>query len=308
MIIPPSNYTFTQKRIISHKIKSITHDEAINDFKKLQNLNGDFTEGLRPRTGNKTVDYFSFYERLNTKSKRDVSFYDIWYNRTAPIIAEQKYIKNYFKSNEERFSNMTEELKWYNMYSLYFGSVGLFLPSYTVKIIQKYKPKIILDPFSGWGSRLIGAMSQNTNYIGYDTNTELYPVYKNIIQELIQYTENKTQNYKITIKPAETVDYSILRYDMVFTSPPYYNLELYTNTTRKTKDEWNSIYRTVFYNSYKHLQRGGYFVINCNQNIYEGILIPLIEREADERILFLKSRQTVGDYSEYIYVWKKTAP
>ena len=62
---------------ISKKIKMITLDDAKKDFNKLKLIGDDFSSiSPRCRTGNNTVDYFTFTERLNTKGKYDINFFE----------------------------------------------------------------------------------------------------------------------------------------------------------------------------------------------------------------------------------------
>lgn len=288
---------FTEKKIISKQLKNISYDEAIIDFHKLKNYKYKNTKSL---VGTKCVDFFTFTDRLNTLSKKNINFYE-FYKNINEFKQQNKYIQNFFKYyelKERKGKNNTSII--YDCFRLYYGSIGSFFPSVAVRIYNLYNPTTILDPFSGWGGRLIGAMSQNINYIGYDTNTDLHPAYDNIINTLSQFTENKT--YNIIIKPAETADFSKLYYDMVFTSPPYYNIELYTGTNRKDKTDWNELYKTVFKNTYDNLQTGGHFILSINIEMYDKVCVPLLG-EATEIIKYVKSRN--GKYTEFIYVWKK---
>jgi hypothetical protein len=71
------------------------------------------------------------------------------------------------KGLEETPENVRRILK------LWYGCVGQFRPDVAVYFYKKYKPKCVLDFFSGWGDRCIAAMSQNIDYIGIDSNTSL---------------------------------------------------------------------------------------------------------------------------------------
>jgi hypothetical protein len=56
---------------------------------------------------------------------------------------------------------------------------------------------------------------------------------------------------KLMFKSALDVDYSKLEYDMVLTSPPYYDIEVYRNADiaelYKTRSDWNDLfYRPLF--------------------------------------------------------------
>ena len=91
---------------------------------------------------------------------------------------------------------------------------------------KKNKAKKVLDFTAGWGARLIAAMALDIDYTGIDANKALKPGYDKIIKTLSPYSKSKV---KMIFKKAETVDISKLKYDFVFTSPPYEYLEVYEN-------------------------------------------------------------------------------
>jgi hypothetical protein len=231
-------------------------------------------------TGNKGITFWEFFNNIEEYKKK-------------------RYINNFLLNNTHHFTGVR---LLYECFKLHFGSVGSFYSSTTIAIIKEFAPSHIVDPFAGFGGRLIGALASGVSYTGYDTNIDLYEPYKQIVMELLPLTKDVDQYYNMTIKPAETVDFSKLKYDMVLTSPPYYNLELYPHTDKKTKEEWNTLYRTVFKNAYDALQDGGTFIINVNDEIYERVLIPLLG-VAHDSVVYTRSKS--GRYIEYLYVWVK---
>jgi 16S rRNA G966 N2-methylase RsmD len=96
-------------------------------------------------------------------------------------------------------------------------------------IYNRFKPTSILDFTMGWGGRLVGACAMDIpSYIGIDLNKNLIKPYEEMVKTLKE-LGTKTE-IKLIFKDALKVDYSKLNYDCVFTSPPYYNIELYTGT------------------------------------------------------------------------------
>ena len=68
-----------QKLDIARQIKNITHDTEFKEFLALRDIGTKACDkGTDCRTGNNIVDYFTFHERLNTKSgeKYNLSFYE----------------------------------------------------------------------------------------------------------------------------------------------------------------------------------------------------------------------------------------
>jgi DNA modification methylase len=111
---------------------------------------------------------------------------------------------------------------------------------------------------------------------------------------------------------ALTVDYSALKYDMVFTSPPYYDLEQYgtrESTTARTKEEWdNTFYRPLFRETYQYLAKGGHYCLNIPVEIFERVCRDILG-EPWKRVSLKKSDRQQTDsskkYVEYVYIWKK---
>ena len=158
-----------------------------------------------------------------------------------------------------------------------------------------------MDPFCGFGGRLVGALLLNYNYIGVDLNVNLKPNYDRLMNDL-----GKKSSSKVTLlfQDAKDVDYSQYKYDMVFTSPPYGNIEVYENGIRKTPDEWAQFYTTVFQKLWDHLRnKDGVYAININVDIYQKYLVPLFG-ECEEKVELKKSTRN-KKYKEFIYLWRK---
>ena len=91
----------------------------------------------------------------------------------------------------------------------------------------------VLDPFAGGSVRGIVASSLNREYVGIDLS------YEQVTANIKQY-KDVISRYNLPQSPAWICDdseswlagavYSTMVYDMVFTCPPYYNLEKYTNS------------------------------------------------------------------------------
>jgi hypothetical protein len=293
------------KRTISKKIKMITLDDAIKDFNKLKLIGDNFSSiSPRCRTGNNTVDYFTFTERLNTKGKYDINFFEFIDN--IEEFKKKKFISNMLKyyedvKNKNKTKNNYIVLK--EVYNICISAINIFRPLVAMEIYTKYNPKCVLDFTCGWGGRLVGACALNIpNYIGIDINTNLINPYlemKNFFKDISE------TNVDIFFENAVTFNYSKITYDMVLTSPPYYFLEKYSNNENySSKVEMkNNFYIPVISNTYKHLQQGGYYCLNINKEIYQDICIGLLGVATD--IMPLKKSKRQNNYEEFIYIWYK---
>lgn len=125
----------------------------------------------------------------------------------------------------------------------------------------------VFDPCMGWGERLTGAGLANVSkYVGCDPNTKLFQEYPKIIHFLKKHKFSQTE-YSIHNLPAEDYDHTF-KYDFIFTSPPYFSKEIYSNESTqscnkfKSMEDWeNGFLIPTFMNAIKNLRRGGYLVI-----------------------------------------------
>ena len=126
-----------------------------------------------------------------------------------------------------------------------------------------------LDTSAGFGSRMSAVLLSNSNYYGIDPNKELIDKlnqYNDFLHD-INVTSGKCKLYctgsEVFIE--ELVD----KIDVYFTSPPYFNLETYSNDNNSSSknydnyEKWLSMYvKPTIYNAYKYLKVGGYAMIN----------------------------------------------
>ncbi len=81
----------------------------------------------------------------------------------------------------------------------------------------------VLDPFSGWGDRAIGALAsaEVRKYVGVDVNEALKPGYTRIESEL-----DTRKKLSFNFVPFEKFE-SAEKFDLIFTSPPFFDYETY---------------------------------------------------------------------------------
>ena len=302
-------YSDVEKETISNSIKPISLKNATEDFNKLKLLSDNFVKdpfniSPRCRIGNNIVDFFTFTERLNTKGKYDVNFFEFISN--IDEFKKKKFISNMLKyyedvKNKNKTKNNYIVLK--EVYNICISAINIFRPLVAMEIYVKYKPNSVLDFTCGWGGRLVGACALNIpNYIGIDINTNLLNPYLKMKSFFNNISET---NVDIFFENAVDFDYSKITYDMVLTSPPYYFLEKYSNNecyASKTEMK-NKFYIPVFSNTYKYLKTGGHYCLNINKEIYQDICVDLLGVAND--FIPLKKSKRQNNYEEFIYVWYK---
>jgi tRNA G10 N-methylase Trm11 len=93
----------------------------------------------------------------------------------------------------------------------------------------------VFDPCMGWGGRMLGVTSLGWNYIGCDPNTETY----NNLHKIANFVDIGKQVSLLNIG-AEDYSYKGKHVDVVVTSPPYFNLEVYNNEEDQSYNEFTS--------------------------------------------------------------------
>jgi len=169
-----------------------------------------------------------------------------------------------------------------------------FKPNVAKALYDYFGAKNIMDFSMGWGDRLAGFYaSQNTElYVGLDPRKENHPIYnKQADYYKSQLTMFETQKKtEFHCSPAENFDF--LKYedtfDVIFTSPPYFNIERYSyDDTQswvryKDIDNWNARFlQRSLENMIPTLKSGGKLCVNIsdvyNRGNWQKICDPMNE-------------------------------
>ena len=278
------------------EIKSISAEKARTSYQKMCEFD---LANLTPETkiGNDFIDYFTFDARLNTKAKRmGFSFWEFMNNH--------EYLNRHGVLKLIEFYGGDTSLKtMYKIYKYQFGTIGLFRPIRAREVLSIHQDQItsILDPTMGWGCRMTGSASLNIpHYIGIDLNPELREPLTKMSKELMSL--GSQTDIKLFFEDSMSIDYSQLVYDCVFTSPPYFNTELYVGTQKRTKREWIHWYKTLFSKIFENLKPNGLMILNVPQDMYDTIFLIMFGQPETQIPLLKRNRGK----PEYIYVWRKS--
>jgi tRNA1(Val) A37 N6-methylase TrmN6 len=300
-------YSFEEKKNIAAKIKNIHYEMIDKEMDKLREIGSNaFTLSPRSRIGNNIVDYFTFVERLHTKGKYNVNFYEFLSN--IDFFKQKKFIQNmfdYYYKVKNASGKKHEFIVCKEIYNISISAINIIRPLVYMEIYSKplIKPKSILDFCAGWGGAAVAAAALNIDkYTGIDINFSLKQPYQNLIQFLEKKSHTKID---MRFEDALQVDYSLLDYDFVFTSPPYYFIQKYENNAiYKSKLEMNEkFYIPLFTNTFKYLKPNGFYAINVCNEVYINVLKPLLN-DANEIFSYKKSKRQ-NNYEEKVYVWIK---
>jgi len=285
----------------------------INDYKILLNLdtsklivNGewgakfDYKQPLTPmyidnsRVGNESSDFFHQTERW----KCDATGYP----SPAKTWATEQFRLTLFKAV---FSLNVKEINptiLRNMIILRKYIASQFRPSAAKAIYDYFKPESVLDLSMGWGDRLAGASAAESvkEYVGIDPNINLFNNYYNQIKTYSNINTLK-KHYDLRLGCAEDENLVIDGdFDMIFTSPPYYDKEKYDQSPDqsyikyKAFDSWmnNFLYKAIDLRS-NSLKSGGYLILNIS-DIYTRKKHYQICDMMNDHILNMGSYEYVG--------------
>lgn len=299
------NYSIQEKKDISKFIKNITFETVNKEMDELIKI-GNNAKNISPRVriGNNIVDYYTFTQRLHTRGKYNINYFEFIAN--IDQFKQKKFIQNMLKYYDE-VKNKNKKKNIYivykEVYNICISAINIIRPLVYMEIYSKYKPNSILDFCAGWGGASVAAAALNINsYIGIEINDTLQEPYNNLKKFL-----NNKSNTKISMifDNCLSVNYDELYYDFVFTSPPYYFIQKYENNINySSKREMDELfYIPIFKKVFNGLQNGGYFIINVCKEVYDNVLIKLFG-PAHEIYPYKKSKRQ-NDYMEIVYVWKK---
>lgn len=157
----------------------------------------------------------------------------------------------------------------------------VFRPSVAKCVYEQFCPKggTVWDPCAGYGGRLMGAMAAGVRYIGTDVEPET--VSNNIrLAKAIGGV-----GYQVILCRAEVFEPP--QVDLVFTSPPYFDIERYSNSQEQSYKRYGTykawlegFLRPVIQKSFDCLKPGGHLILNvADKNGVHGV--PLVKSTTD---------------------------
>ena len=295
----------TIEQIEDHKLIS---QEELN--KDLANLFGyDASENRNNFYGNPFLYHFQFKNLIKCHREGGDTIYDIYNDK-------DKWAKLIDSAKKRNRGGRTAAGNVYECFRINLGSVVMFKSTTAKYLYQKYNATSVLDPTAGWGGRMLGAWALDIDYTGIDTNTELKPAYDSMIDFLDKEQEfdsnlfeTEASNLQMIYESCLDVDFSEIPYDMVLTSPPYINLELYEHMEPWQSDElfYNDFFLPLFEKCLKHIKIGGNVCFNISPKMYEDALKHgLPECDIEEDLLQQLGQQKGKKKQDKIYIWQRS--
>ena len=161
------------------------------------------------------------------------------------------------------------------------SKVTIYRPLLTKRIVEYFNSKNVLDVCVGWGGRMLGAASvPGVKYTGIEPFSKTFNGLEAIRQEL------SLENVTLYNDTAEHI-LPLLeeKYDLALTSPPYYNLEIYSDEDSQSHhygsyENWyENFLKPVVYGVLERLTDDGYscwsvknFKTDKQYNLYDDIV------------------------------------
>lgn len=326
-------------------LREITFEDAQNDFIKLQehddnslisetewftrydykytNTYNDEYKIIRANNvGNKTADYYHQYNRWLCDSINSPSPYRSWHIRKfRDGMLNALWSLKHTKVNDATFRTAISLRKY---------MASQFRCSAAKSIYNFFEAKSTLDLSSGWGDRLMGFAASNCQkYIGFDPNNNLQDGYKN---QILDYCSEKEA--KVICSGSEYLNDHLTEddmFDLIFTSPPYFNIEKYTKDDTQSYKRYNKIgiwlseflFKTLS-QAWEHLEDNGILAINIS-DVYSNHTINKICDPMNDFISTLPNavfkgaigyemrkrpnsgalKDKTGLFAEPIWIWQK---
>jgi hypothetical protein len=153
-----------------------------------------------------------------------------------------------------------------------------FKPSCAKAIYDFFGAKRVLDFSAGWGDRLVGFHASTAeSYVGIDPNSKLQQSYAAISNFC-----STNKKAVVLCSPAENSDLSNMRFDFVFTSPPYFDVERYSEEDTQSWQRYSDIESWLggflfpsLKKSWDSLEEGGRIAVNITDVYDNGNYLPI---------------------------------
>jgi len=224
---------------ITFPYREYTQSSVKEEFNRLKNNESLFTKGewecnrlvqdvpflyrgesyyipATARLGGQVSDLFTQEARMEVGHQRFMSPHRAWQS-------DKKSFLNYI-FNPDMFDGDLNDKALRSALSMRSYIASQFKPESAKVVYNTFQARRVLDFSAGWGDRLVGFHASNAeSYIGIDPNSKLHEPYQKI-----SHFCDTGKEVKLICSPAEEADLTGVKVDFVFTSPPYFTLERYS--------------------------------------------------------------------------------
>jgi 16S rRNA G966 N2-methylase RsmD len=194
-----------------------SENELKKDWMNLQYWNTSISEiASTQRIGMKLCEQF-FPNFYNIENKKGNSFKSLW---------KADNLKKVLKWNRKSHTTpYLSELKRGIYFNFSLAKSTMFRPQLAKIVVSNLQAKRVLDPCAGWGGRMLGTVSAGATYVAFEPNTETY----NGLVKLSKFLGIDDKVLIIKDSALQMDKYDIGEFDLILTSPPYFDLEVYSH-------------------------------------------------------------------------------
>lgn len=236
-----------------------TDRELLDDWMQLIHwVPSSTTISSTQRLGMKLCENF-FPSFFDIQNKKGDSFKSLWTEENL-----QKVLRWNRKSHSTPYLS---ELKRGIYFNFNLPKSTMYRPQMAKMVVSNLDGKRVLDPCAGWGGRMLGSVSAESEYIGFEPNTETYLG----LLKLIDYLGISDKVRIIQDSALNMLNYDLGKFDIVLTSPPYFDLEIYSNESSQSingftnySDWLNEFLKPLIEISSRHLNENGWSCWNVH--------------------------------------------
>lgn len=275
---------------VKFPLAEINYDDVIVTQKKLMKLETSIKKGnlysrYEKTFGNYYFDesssynlvsnYFHQKERMNVAGPRYLAPTKLW----KKFSSVKSIIRGILNSSETSINPAV--LRSFISKRSYVASQ--FKPSVAKAIYDYFEGENIIDLCAGWGDRLAGfyASKKGKSYFGIDPNTTITNNYKRQIEcyETICHKEAE-----VICGCAEDDSVVYPKSDLIFTSPPYFNTERYSEDSTQSYIKYQKLqiwlesflFKSIK-KSFDSLCKSGHLILNISDVYSDGQILSICE-------------------------------
>lgn len=240
------------------------------------------------------TDLFSEKQRIRSRAGKFQSAFDYWNKNKNKIKSTFKKLKSSDEFLEECREHVYKNCKEVTLFS---PTVSAFIYDNLLQLAGN-----VYDMFGGWGDRMIGALCSDKvlTYKCSDLNAKLIASYNNIIK----YNPGKLSYVIgdalaiIKLEPSE-------KYDLIFTSPPYFDYEDYGVELPRSYSVWLSDFIEPLFEQAKRILKPGAHIAIHISNIKGYNLYDDFKKIMDSKFRFMFNYMIKSKSLVPIMVYKK---
>jgi len=260
---------------------------------------------------NKLVDYFSDEPRMEACRKDKPSPKDFYMANYDQLLREAQEL--------QAKDNRNLSIRYWLREAVYLNKAKVECTTFKISVSKAFfkylGSRFVLDGSAGWGDRALGAAAAGVEvYDGFDVNERMRKSYEDIVQFVKE--RRPESDVRITLMDFLKADLEPNSYDTFFTSPPYFDYEIYSQDAAQsvvqfpTLESWvQGFFVPYIEKGWRAVAPGGYFALYINDTRtgkYVGVMFNHIKKVLRGTFLgVIAITDEELSYAYPIWIWRK---